>query len=85
MIETFIIIGLLFIIFGLTSKSDISNKSNRSNKSPNSLIKRKVEGYPSDNTPTYMFWDYFQSPSLEVNGRTYTEVSPNIYLGALHN
>jgi len=82
MIETIIIIGLLFIIFGLTSKSKIINKSNVNVKSPNSLIKRKVEGFPSDNTPTYMFWDYFQSPSLEVNGRTYTEVSPNIYLSS---
>jgi hypothetical protein len=83
MIETIIIIGLLFIIFGLTSKPTKMKTSNIK-KSPNSLIKRKVEGYPSDNTPTYMFWDYFQSPSLEVNGRTYTEVSPNIYLGSLH-
>ena len=81
MIETFIIIGLILIIVGLTSTSNINSSTSSSRKSPNSLIKRSVEGSPADKTPTYMFWDYFQSPSLELNGRTYTEVSPNIYLG----
>jgi hypothetical protein len=93
MFYAFIVIGLIIIILGLSSRRSLTNKDQDQNKNDyQSLIDKmptytgKIEGSPPDGNGNgngddlgTHFWDLFQNPNIWINSYTIKEVPQNIY------
>ena len=88
MIEKLIIIALVIIIYGLVldkSGSPTPTIISSPTSSTLPLSQKLVSGVKPDGSIDNIFWDLLQSPTIENNGRTFTEVQPNIYMRNDHN